>query len=166
MSRMTCLIIFSGSSALSIRSLRLARTRVETRSSNAIGDSLRSVLSSRFSVLSSRFSVLGLLSAISFQPSARSPSLKARGMFPRLALRTCFAAKRCTGRDPYEDSSDEPDSEVRRKNRGQGPDCDSNHDAEAQMLRLARFRRHNPNPYVPVGGSKPVCQSRIQVESA
>src|SRR5258705_952142 len=36
MSRMTCLIIFSGSSALSIRSLRLARTRVETRSSNAI----------------------------------------------------------------------------------------------------------------------------------
>src|SRR5882724_3770658 len=36
MSRMTCLIIFSGSSALSIRSLRLARTKVETRSSNAI----------------------------------------------------------------------------------------------------------------------------------
>src|SRR5713101_10161406 len=39
MSRMTCLIIFSGSSALSIRSLRLARTKVETRSSNAIRDS-------------------------------------------------------------------------------------------------------------------------------
>src|ERR1051325_5742811 len=36
MSRITCLIIFSGSSALSIRSLRLARTRVETLSSNAI----------------------------------------------------------------------------------------------------------------------------------
>ena len=37
MSRMTCLIIFSGSSALSIRSFRLARTNVETRSSNAMG---------------------------------------------------------------------------------------------------------------------------------
>src|SRR5271157_60988 len=36
MSRITCLIIFSGSSALSIRSLRFARTNVETRSSNAI----------------------------------------------------------------------------------------------------------------------------------
>src|SRR5438552_9843653 len=39
MSRMTCLIIFSGCSARSIRSLRLARTKVDTRSSNAIGDS-------------------------------------------------------------------------------------------------------------------------------
>src|ERR1700678_997423 len=39
MSRITCLIIFSGSSALSIRSLRLARTNVETRSSNAMVDS-------------------------------------------------------------------------------------------------------------------------------
>src|SRR5580704_1651903 len=39
MSRITCLIIFSGSSALSIRSLRLARTNVETRSSNAMMDS-------------------------------------------------------------------------------------------------------------------------------
>src|SRR5262249_51419282 len=36
MSRMTCLIIFSGSSALSIKSFRLARIRVVTRSSNAI----------------------------------------------------------------------------------------------------------------------------------
>src|SRR5579872_6189308 len=36
MSRMTCLIIFSGCSALSIRSLRFARTKVETRSSNAM----------------------------------------------------------------------------------------------------------------------------------
>src|ERR1700731_796716 len=39
MSRITCLIIFSGSSALSIRSLRLARTNVETRSSKAMLDS-------------------------------------------------------------------------------------------------------------------------------
>src|ERR1700752_3822083 len=39
MSRFTCLIIFSGSSALSIRSLRLARTNVETRSSNAMANS-------------------------------------------------------------------------------------------------------------------------------
>ena len=39
MSRMTCLIIFSGSSALSVRSLRLARTNVDTRSSNAMVDS-------------------------------------------------------------------------------------------------------------------------------
>src|ERR1041384_2451651 len=39
MSRMTCLIIFSGCSALSIRSLRFARTKVETRSSNAMMDS-------------------------------------------------------------------------------------------------------------------------------
>src|SRR5882762_9768993 len=59
MSRMTCLIIFSGSSALSIRSLRLARTRVETRSSNAIRDSLKSVVGSQFLLLSSCFSVLG-----------------------------------------------------------------------------------------------------------
>src|SRR5271157_1399773 len=44
MSRMTCLIIFSGSSALSIRSLRLARTKVETRSSNAIWDSFALVV--------------------------------------------------------------------------------------------------------------------------
>src|SRR5262244_86430 len=36
MSRMTCLIIFSGCSALSIKSFRLARISVETRSSNAI----------------------------------------------------------------------------------------------------------------------------------
>src|SRR5579863_6103891 len=36
MSRITCLIIFSGSSALSIRSLRFARTSVETLSSSAI----------------------------------------------------------------------------------------------------------------------------------
>src|SRR6266516_1689950 len=35
-STITCLIIFSGSSALSIRSLRFARTKVETRSSHAI----------------------------------------------------------------------------------------------------------------------------------
>src|SRR5580658_2901466 len=34
-SRITCLIIFSGSSALSIRSLRFARTRVDTRSNSA-----------------------------------------------------------------------------------------------------------------------------------
>src|SRR5208282_5521224 len=44
MSRMTCLIIFSGSSALSIKSLRLARTKVETRSSNAIRGSFASVV--------------------------------------------------------------------------------------------------------------------------
>src|SRR5580658_1842009 len=44
MSRMTCLIIFSGSSALSIRSFRFARTKVETRSSNAIRDSFGSVV--------------------------------------------------------------------------------------------------------------------------
>src|SRR6202040_4021557 len=44
MSRITCLIIFSGSSALSIRSLRLARTKVETRSSNAIRGSFTSVV--------------------------------------------------------------------------------------------------------------------------
>src|ERR1700721_3934995 len=36
MSRMTCLIIFSGSSALSIRSLRFARMSVETRSKSAM----------------------------------------------------------------------------------------------------------------------------------
>src|SRR3954469_22285030 len=36
MSRMTCLIIFSGSSDLSIMSLRLARISVETLSSNAM----------------------------------------------------------------------------------------------------------------------------------
>src|SRR5947209_7476605 len=36
MSRMTCLISFSGFSALSTRSLRLARINVETLSSNAI----------------------------------------------------------------------------------------------------------------------------------
>src|SRR5689334_9634920 len=36
MSRITCLIIFSGSSARSIRSLRFARTSVATRSSTAI----------------------------------------------------------------------------------------------------------------------------------
>src|SRR5581483_7211228 len=36
MSRMTCLIIFSGSSALSTRSLMLARINVETLSSNAM----------------------------------------------------------------------------------------------------------------------------------
>src|SRR6476660_5737572 len=35
-SRMTCLIIFSGSSARSIRSLRFARTSVATRSSTAM----------------------------------------------------------------------------------------------------------------------------------
>src|SRR5713101_5619050 len=52
MSRMTCLIIFSGSSALSMRSLRLARTKVETRSSNAIKHLL---VSSQFSVLGSQF---------------------------------------------------------------------------------------------------------------
>src|SRR5579862_689293 len=40
MSRITCLIIFSGCSALSIRSFRFARTNVETRSSNAMMDSL------------------------------------------------------------------------------------------------------------------------------
>src|SRR5207237_10406537 len=39
MSRMTCLIIFSGCSARSIRSLRFALTKVDTRSSNAIWDS-------------------------------------------------------------------------------------------------------------------------------
>src|SRR5262249_33387848 len=39
MSRMTCLIIFSGCSALSIKSFRLARISVETRSSNAIKSS-------------------------------------------------------------------------------------------------------------------------------
>src|SRR5208283_2794532 len=44
MSRITCLIIFSGSSALSIRSFRFARTNVETRSSNAIRDSFSSVV--------------------------------------------------------------------------------------------------------------------------
>src|SRR5271170_691883 len=44
MSRMTCLIIFSGSSALSIRSFRFARTKVETRSSNAIRGSFSSVV--------------------------------------------------------------------------------------------------------------------------
>src|SRR5580658_514043 len=44
MSRITCLIIFSGSSALSIKSLRLARTKVETRSSNAIWDSFALVV--------------------------------------------------------------------------------------------------------------------------
>jgi hypothetical protein len=38
------LIIFSGSSALSIRSFRFARTKVETRSSNAIRDSFTSVV--------------------------------------------------------------------------------------------------------------------------
>src|ERR1700693_3689783 len=42
MSRITCLIIFSGSSALSIKSLRVARTNVETRSSNAMTDSFLS----------------------------------------------------------------------------------------------------------------------------
>src|SRR6516162_6899814 len=36
MSRMTCLIIISGCSALSIRSFRLARIKVVTRSSSAI----------------------------------------------------------------------------------------------------------------------------------
>src|ERR1700683_820489 len=36
MSRMTCLIIFSGSSALSIRSFRFARTKVATRSISAM----------------------------------------------------------------------------------------------------------------------------------
>src|SRR5581483_1295576 len=36
MSRITCLIIFSGSSALSIKSFRLARTSVETLSNSAI----------------------------------------------------------------------------------------------------------------------------------
>src|ERR1700691_281575 len=36
MSRITCLIIFSGSSALSIRSFRFARTSLDTRSSSAI----------------------------------------------------------------------------------------------------------------------------------
>src|SRR5882724_75835 len=41
MSMMTCFSIFSGSSALSMRSLRLARTNVETRSSSAIGGSFR-----------------------------------------------------------------------------------------------------------------------------
>src|SRR5437660_12291926 len=63
LSRMTCLIIFSGSSALSIRSLRLARTSVETLSSNAmVGSFVRSRFSvlSQFSVLSSRFSVLAI----------------------------------------------------------------------------------------------------------
>ncbi len=40
MSRITCLIIFSGSSALSMRSLRFARTKVATRSSSAMVDSL------------------------------------------------------------------------------------------------------------------------------
>src|SRR5712671_7991037 len=44
MSRITCLIIFSGSSALSIKSLRLARTNVETRSSNAMVDSFFELL--------------------------------------------------------------------------------------------------------------------------
>src|SRR5690242_15338887 len=44
MSRITCLIIFSGSSALSIRSFRLARTRVETLSSNAITTPLKRLL--------------------------------------------------------------------------------------------------------------------------
>src|SRR5271166_4745349 len=44
MSRITCLIIFSGSSALSIRSLRLARTNVETRSSNAMMNSFFELL--------------------------------------------------------------------------------------------------------------------------
>src|SRR5262249_33265196 len=39
MSRMTCLIIFSGCSALSIKSFRLARINVDTRSSNAITSS-------------------------------------------------------------------------------------------------------------------------------
>src|ERR1700730_12195771 len=36
MSRMTCLIIFSGCSALSTKSLRFARTSVETLSSSAL----------------------------------------------------------------------------------------------------------------------------------
>src|SRR3954466_10333182 len=36
MSRITCLIIFSGSSARSIKSLRFARTSVATRSSTAM----------------------------------------------------------------------------------------------------------------------------------
>src|SRR5580700_6381793 len=35
-SRITCLIIFSGSSALSMRSFKFARTSVDTRSSSAI----------------------------------------------------------------------------------------------------------------------------------
>jgi len=39
MSRMTCLIIFSGSSARSTRSFRFARTSAATRSSSAIADS-------------------------------------------------------------------------------------------------------------------------------
>src|SRR4029077_14112941 len=39
MSRITCLIIFSGCSALSTRSLRLARSSVATRSSSAMMDS-------------------------------------------------------------------------------------------------------------------------------
>src|SRR5579871_4779317 len=42
MSMITCLIIFSGSSALSTRSLRFARTKVETRSKSAISTSLDS----------------------------------------------------------------------------------------------------------------------------
>src|SRR4051794_30725424 len=41
MSRITCLSIFSGSSALSTRSLRLARMRVETRSMRAMTYLLR-----------------------------------------------------------------------------------------------------------------------------
>src|SRR5258707_4053277 len=55
MSRMTCLIIFSGSSALSIRSLRLARTRVETRSSNAIKHLVVSVVGRSSLVVGFRF---------------------------------------------------------------------------------------------------------------
>src|ERR1019366_9502815 len=57
MSRMTCFNIFSGFSARSTRSLRLARTSVATRSSNALTNSFSEVVRSEHSAISTQHSV-------------------------------------------------------------------------------------------------------------
>src|ERR1051325_1673339 len=66
MSRITCFNIFSGSSALSIRSLRFARTRVETLSNSAIRNL---AFRCQLPVASCQFSVLRrMLLFVPFEP--------------------------------------------------------------------------------------------------
>src|SRR5262249_6013235 len=65
------------------------------------------------------------------RPSPRAP-----------AFGTRLASKRCPRRNANKDSRDEPHSKVRRQNRSQRSDRNSNHDAEAQGFRFGRCCRH------------------------
>src|SRR5580700_5143883 len=134
-------------------------------------------ISTRYSVLGSQFLVL----AISYQPSAIigcpvlvppalwrdragifcvSSSLVARRshacMLSRLALGTFLAADGGASRDAHKDSRNEPDRDVTGENRSQRADRDSDHDAEAQGMRLVFCCRHKPDPSVRARKSRPV----------